>query len=279
MRILITGSKGQLGKAAVQILQADHYLYAWDVEDLDFNYGVKTFDKIIELNPDLILHCGAYTDVSGCELNPEKAFQVNSLGTRNIAIAAANCDATMVFVSTDYVFDGRKEKEYLEFDRTNPLNVYGRAKLAGEELVKSLLQKYYIIRTSWLFSNSGKNFVKTILRLAREKEELVVVHDQIGTPTFAKDLAQAIKVIISKPFYGTYHVANKGFCSWYEFAREIIRLTDVDIYVKPINSAEYGDIVHRPKYSVLRNFNLEMTYGYQMRDWRIALEECLQEMV
>ncbi|AZR72014.1 dTDP-4-dehydrorhamnose reductase [Anoxybacter fermentans] len=278
MKVLITGSRGQLGRALSEILQKNYDVYAWGRRDLDFTDHLTTFKKVTKLNPDLIIHCGAFTDVKGCELDPEKAYLVNGIGTRNIVVAARECDSRVVYISTDYVFDGEKKQPYIEFDPPNPINVYGRSKLAGEEIIQSILQKYFIIRTSWLFSEDGNNFVKTMIKLACEQKMLSVVCDQIGTPTYVKDLAIAIKEIIKKPFYGIYHVSNNGSCSWYEFAKTIFEIKGMDINLRPVTSKEYGGIVKRPVYSVLKNFNLEETYGFVMRDWKYALLDCMNKI-
>ncbi|MCK4257696.1 MAG: dTDP-4-dehydrorhamnose reductase [Halanaerobiales bacterium] len=274
-KILISGADGQLGRTLSEVFQ-DENVYAWGRTMLDFTDPLTTLKKIKRLKPEVIIHAGAYTDVKGCELNPNKAFLVNALGTRNIAIAALEVNAKVVYISTDYVFDGSKQEPYIEFDTLNPLNIYGKSKLAGEEIIQSLLQKFYILRTSWIFSEYGRNFVKVMLELAKERHKITVIRDQIGTPTYARDLAVAIKEVIQYPFYGIYHISNKGSCSWFEFAKAIFHMKELDSTIKPITTEEYGDIVKRPQYTVMENFNFEKTYNLAMRDWRFALKDCLQ---
>jgi dTDP-4-dehydrorhamnose reductase len=225
-------------------------------------------------DPDMIIHCAALTNVDFCETNPEINYRVNALGTENVALAAQKVKASLVYISTDYVFDGEKGSPYIEYDLPRPLNHYGLAKLAGERIVQSLLDRYFIVRTSWLCNKEGKNFVNTILRLAKEKDEFRVVNDQIGTPTYAPDLAQCISKLIETDYYGIYHASNEGFCSWYDFAREILELAGFKkVRVIPITSEEYGGPTKRPKYSVLDNFCLRERGIFQMRDYRIALKE------
>ena len=276
MKVLITGSSGQLGRAFKGVFeQLEYDVVAWDVEQLDITDGLETVAKITELAPNLIIHCAAYTDVRGCEYEPAKAYQVNWLGTRNIAVAALECDAKLVYISTDYVFDGVKETPYIELDQANPLNVYGRSKLGGEKIIQSLLQKYYIVRTAWLYSETGNNFFRTMARAGAEKRPVSMVIDQRGTPTYVYDLALTVEHLISKPFYGVYHLTNSGACTWYEFARRIFDLLNIEMSIKPITVEQYGDIVKRPANSILNNFNFEQSYGFVLRDWEEALEHCV----
>lgn len=279
MKILITGGYGQLGRILKSVLEPKHEVYAWDIEDLDITKPLDTLLKVTNLHPELIIHCGAYTDVRGCECDPERAYSVNWLGTRNLALAAGECSAKFVYISTDYVFDGEKDTPYVEFDTPNPLSVYGKSKMAGEQVVQSLLHKYYIVRTAWLYSEWGNNFMKSMLKLAEEKRQISVVFDQRGTPTYAYDLALAIEHLITEPLYGIYHLTNSGACSWFEFANKIFELRDIDVHLNPITSAEYGDIVKRPANSILHNFNFEFTYGFVLRDWEEALEHCMTRLI
>lgn len=278
MKILITGGLGQLAKALKHELQNDHEIYLWDLPELDFALVEDTLQKVVRVKPDLVIHCGAYTDVRGCELYPTKAYQVNWLGTRNVALAALQCGATMVYISTDYVFDGAKREPYLELDLPNPLSVYGKSKLAGEEVVRQLVNAHYIVRTAWLYSENGNNFVQKMLQLAQKKEEISVVYDQIGSPTFARELAAAIRLLISRPYYGTYHITNRGSCSWYELARAIFDYEGIHIKVNPITTEELGDVVARPLYSVLDILNFETTYHTNLQHWKNALHDCLKSL-
>jgi len=277
MKVLITGGEGQLGKELKLLLEDNYDLYAWDIDKLDITKGAETINKIKGLNPDIIIHSAAYTDVDGCEDNIDLAYQVNAYGTRNVAVASQECDAKLLYISTDFVFDGAKNKPYIEFEQPNPLNIYGKSKLIGEEFVKSLVSKHFIVRTAWLYGKHGNNFLQTMLRLTEEKNMLTVVNDQIGSPTYTKDLAEVIKELIQSNLYGTYHASNNGECSWYKFAKKIFEYANIDIEVKPVTSQEFIRPASRPKYSVLKNYSLEQGLGYKMRDWQIALEEFLKK--
>ncbi|GFP27182.1 dTDP-4-dehydrorhamnose reductase [Candidatus Hakubella thermalkaliphila] len=276
MKILITGSAGQLGKELLRILPERHQVIGYG-RDMDVTDYAQVVAKVADARPDLIIHCAALTNVDFCETNPEVNYRVNTLGTENVALAAQKLQASLVYISTDYVFDGEKGSPYLEYDLPRPLNHYGLAKLAGERIIQSLLDHYFIVRTSWLYNKEGKNFVSAMLRLAKEKDELRVVNDQIGTPTYAPDLAQCISKLIETDYYGIYHASNEGSCSWYDFAREILELAGFKkVRVIPITSEEYGSPTKRPKYSVLDNFCLRERGIFQMRDYRSALKEFFQ---
>jgi len=242
---------------------------------------ITKFDEIRKViqdsAPDIVIHTAGYTDVDGCELNPDKAFTVNSEGTKNVALASRECDAELVYISTDYVFDGLKSSPYTEVDIPNPINVYGKSKLLGEEHVAALLSKWYIVRTQWLFGRGGKNFVDTILKLAQERDELQIVSDQIGCPTYCEDLAQAVCKLISTKDYGIYHITNNGSCSWYQFAREILTgVKDDSTRITPITSEELNRPAKRPRYSVLAKSRMEETLGIKMRHWKLGLISYLQ---
>ncbi|AGB42251.1 dTDP-4-dehydrorhamnose reductase [Halobacteroides halobius DSM 5150] len=277
MKVLITGGQGQLGTRLNSLLADKYDIYAWDIDELDITEGEETIEKVVNLNPDVVIHSAAYTDVDGCEENIDLAYQVNAYGTRNIAVACQKCDAKMVYISTDFVFDGKKDEHYIEFDQTNPLSVYGKSKLAGEKFVKDLLNKYFIVRTAWLYGKNGGNFVKTMLKLAQERDLLTVVDDQVGSPTYAKDLAKVIAELITTNLYGTYHASNNGECSWYQFAKKIFEYTDTEIEVKPVTSEEFVRPATRPSYSVMDNYSLEQGLSYEMRDWQDALKDYLEE--
>jgi len=228
-------------------------------------------------SPQLVIHTAAYTDVDGCEQHPDRAHKVNAIGTQNIALACARLDATMVYISTDFVFNGRKGRPYIEFDAPDPLSVYARSKLAGEQYVRALLKKWFIVRTSWLFGKNGKNFVETILRLAGERDELSVVNDQIGSPTFAGDLVPEMARLIATEAYGIYHLSNNGACSWFDYARKILELAHVEnVRVVPISTETLGRPAVRPAYSVLRNYCMELTIGDRMRSWEEGLAAYLE---
>lgn len=272
MRVLITGASGQLGTDLQLVLKGKHELSPFDL-DLDVTDARAVKEKFSQVLPEVVIHAAAYTDVDGAESDPLSAYRVNALGTQNVALACQKLDAAMVYVSTDYVFDGTKNEPYLEFDATNPLSVYGKSKLAGEIYTTTLLNRFYLVRTAWLYGKSGRNFVKTILKLAEEKEELQVVADQIGSPTCSFDLAQVIARLIETEWYGFYHAVNTGFCSWRDFAISILKAAGKEgIRVKSITTAELGRPAPRPSYAVLKNQALEMR-GIKMRHWEEALQD------
>ena len=275
-KILITGAKGMLGHDLIDKLK-DYEIIATDIDELDVTKE-SAISQIKDSNPDIIVHLAAYTDVDGCEDNISQAFEVNALGTRNVAIASKELDIPMIYISTDYVFDGKKDSPYFEFDTPNPLNIYGKSKLAGEWFTQNLSPFPIIVRTSWLYDKYGKNFVYTILNLAKRNNTLKIVDDQIGSPTYTKDLAEALKLIIGSPQPGIYHVTNSGFCSWYEFAKEILSLKTINVNVIPIKSEELKRPATRPKNSKLHNFIFYKTYGIHLPNWRSALKSFLQEI-
>ncbi|GAG67040.1 unnamed protein product, partial [marine sediment metagenome] len=271
---LITGSKGQLGSELVDFLSKDNKVYGFGHKELDItdkNHVINTVPKIV---PDIIIHCAAFVDADGCETDIKTAFDVNTIGSGNVAIASKKNKSIMVYISTDYVFDGKKTSPYLESDIPNPISIYGISKYGGELIVKNLLNNFFIVRTSWLFRKEGKNFVNTILRLAKDKKELRVVNDQVGSPTYIPDLAKAISSLISTKYYGIYHITNSGECSRYEFTKKILKYAEIEnVKVTPISTEELNRPASRPKYSVLQNFNLEEKKIYKMRSWELALKD------
>jgi len=275
MKILVTGSKGQLGKELLE-LYSDKEITGVDIDEMDITDAKKTVNFITEFNPDIVIHAAAMTDVDGCEKNKEVAYKVNTLGTRNVALACQKANSEMLYVSTDFVFAGDKRENYNEFDKPSPLSIYGKSKFEGEKLVKELLNRFYIVRTAWLYGD-GHNFVKTMLSLAENNDSLSIVSDQQGTPTYAKDLAIAISKIVDSGLYGTYHASNSRSCSWYEFAKKIFELKGIDIEVNPTTAKEFGSPAERPTYSVMDNFALESQNIYQMRRWEEALEDYLNK--
>lgn len=270
MKILITGANGQLGHDLTRVLGSAHDIYPFDL-NLDITDSLAVVGKVRDIKPEIIVNSAAYTDVDGCETNAETAYRVNAVGSQNMALAAKLVSAPLVTISTDFVFDGTKAAPYDEFDRPNPRSVYGRSKFAGEELVKAVLPEHYIIRTSWLYGRDGHNFVKTILRLADERDELKVVNDQIGSPTYCHDLAVRISELMTTGWYGTFHVTNAGSCSWYEFACTILAIAGKDIPVKPVTTVELNRPAFRPANSVLRNYLCRLRGFEPMRDFRETL--------
>lgn len=285
MKILVTGVNGQLGFDCVKELTNRGYkdVKGIDIKDLDITNKEDVFNYIKSYKPDVIMHNAAYTAVDKAELNYDDCYRVNSLGTKYIAEAAKEIDAKMVYISTDYVFDGNKNGIYETDDQTNPLSVYGKTKLLGEEFVKSCLSKYFIVRISWVFGINGNNFIKTMLRLANEgKKELNVVSDQIGSPTYTADLAVLLCDMIETEKYGIYHATNEGYCSWYDFAKKIFELANKDIVVNPVTTKEYLKLVKqqakRPMNSKMSKLSLDKVGFNRLPSWDDALKRYLKEI-
>ena len=277
--ILVIGARGMLGRDLMGILQSslpNDGVIGWDIEEIDIRKEEETVTKIEKLRPEIVIHIAAYTDVDGCELDEEKAFAVNAEGTKHVALAASRCRAKVVYLSTDYVFDGNRREPYLESDLPHPLNVYGLSKLKGEQYVQEWVKDFLIIRTQWLYGRYGKNFVASILRQAREKEILSIVNDQIGSPTCTADLAKAISVLIQFNGQGIFHVASSDLCSWYTFGQAILKLSGKDkVRVIPISSQELGRPAVRPFYSVLNCQKLRKETGLTLPPWSEALKDYL----
>lgn len=269
MRIAITGSNGQLGLALRQAL-AGHDLMHIDLPEHDITDLEGINEAVLHFEPDVILHTAAITDVDGCERDPELAYRVNVLGTRNMAVAAQASDAPMVYISTDYVFDGARQEPYWEYDATQPQSVYARTKWLGEELTRQLLTRFYVVRIAWLYGDGPRNFVRTVLRLAEERDSIQMVTDEVGSPTYALDVAGALSQLIHMPAYGTYHLPNAGVCSRYDWAAEILRLAGVADQVELQPSANYPRAAQVPKYVEMRNF-AAAELGITMRPWGEAL--------
>ena len=276
MKVLVFGARGMLGKDLVPALSVKHQVLARDIEDLNIADQQRVQKEIETLRPQVVVNAAAYTDVDGCEAKRELAFSVNAEGARNIAAGCAASSARMIHLSTDYVFDGTSSAPYREEDPPNPLNVYGASKLQGERQIREVLENHLIIRTEWLFGRHGKNFVDTILRLAVQQEELRVVNDQRGAPTFTKDLSWAIEKLLEKEAKGILHITNSGSCTWYEFARQILIEKKIDhVSIVPISSAALTRPAKRPANSVLDFHRFENLLGQKMRTWEEALKEYL----
>lgn len=288
MKILVVGSTGQLGQEIQKLLNCkDRYINNLDVnhiecitknsKELDIINRASVFSYIMQKKPDIIINCAAYTNVDRAEADYEKAFQVNALGPRNLAIAAEAIGAKLIHVSTDYVFNGSgvlshgKILPYREYDLPNPINVYGKTKLLGENYLREFCSKYFIIRTSWLYGENGNNFVKTIIRAGKEKGKLQVVNDQVGNPTNVEDLANHILRLAFTEEYGVYHCTGNGICSWYDFACKIVEYAEIDCIIEPVDSKQFKTKAKRPAYSCLDNMMLRRTIGDNMRNWEEAL--------
>lgn len=277
-KILITGANGQLGSELCNLLDERGIAYdAFDSKQMDITNKELVDEKINALKPAVIYHCAAYTAVDNAEdVAKDLNWQVNEVGMRNVAEAAKKVGAKVVYISTDYVFDGTNEGEYEVDAPTNPQNEYGKAKLAGEKAIKEILDDYYIIRTSWVFGKYGKNFVFTMLRLAKDHHKLTVVNDQFGRPTWTRTLAEFMTYLVDhdQPF-GTYQLSNEGFCSWYEFASEILK--DQDVEVAPVDSSAYPAKAYRPRHSIMSLKKAEAT-GFEIIDWQSALGKFMGEI-
>ncbi|MGE5607225.1 MAG: dTDP-4-dehydrorhamnose reductase [Bacteroidota bacterium] len=276
MRILVTGADGQLGKELTKRLQGTDFL-AVDIGDMDIIDQPATLKVVKSYQPDAVIHGAAYTNVDQAETDRQNAYRVNAIGTQNVAAACLACGAKMVYVSTDYVFDGTLGRAYTEFDQPNPQSVYGKSKLAGEVLAKHILNRLFIVRTSWLYGD-GNNFVRAMLRLGAENPELKVVNDQHGCPTSTVDLANAILQLVETEHYGIFHAANTGVTTWFDFAKKIFELSGYDrVRVLPQTTAEFNRPAPRPAYSPLENLMLELAIGNVMRPWEEALKEYIKE--
>lgn len=279
MRILVTGARGMLGTDLVCVLEEKgHEVFATDVEELDITQPDFLARMIGDICPDVVVNCAAYTNVDKAEEEPDRAYRINGLGVNNLALACEGHDIELCHISTDYVFDGTKKGPYTPDDHPNPINAYGRSKLAGEESIREIMKKYYIIRTSWLYGKYGKNFVTTVLDLAKRQGDLRIVSDQIGSPTWTVTLARVISVIIGTEKYGMYHVTDRtgGGISWYEFAREIVRLFGMKADVVPVKAGDLGSLAKRPRNSVLDLIATESILNVEMPYWKESLRGFFQ---
>ena len=277
-KILVTGAKGMLGTDLVARLKATrkYDVVPVDVEEMDVTRLAQVKAVMLDCCPQIVIHCAAYTNVDRAESERELAMAVNSEGTKHVAFFCRELSADMLYISTDYVFDGTKPTPYVETDLPNPINVYGESKLAGEMHVMVLLERYKICRTSWLCGVHGRNFIDTILSAVAEGRPLSVVNDQVGRPTFAFDLATALVWLLERPEYGIYHVTNSGFCSWYEFAQQIVQLSGAKkVTMRPITSEQFRSLARRPHYSVLENRLLEQLGFRPLPRWETSLKEYL----
>lgn len=271
MNYLVTGGNGQLGKEVVKLLKEKNIKFtAYDSSELDITNKEQVYTILNSDKPDVVLHCAAYTAVDKAEdEGKEKNWAVNVEGTRNVAEACKTIEAKLVFISTDYVFDGTYMGEYSEMMETNPKNEYGKAKLAGENIITKVLEKHYIIRTSWVFGEFGNNFVYTMEKLASERDTLTIVNDQIGRPTWTHTLAKFMIHLVEKNQpYGIYHLSNEGQTSWYGFAKEILK--DKNIILEPVSSEEFPQKAYRPKHSVM-NLEKARNTGFNIPEWTNAL--------
>lgn len=289
--IWLIGNKGMLGSDVEKLLQAENLTYWASGRDVDIT-DYKVLEKFSrDKNVEWLINCSAYTRVDEAEIEKEEAFRINQGGVRNMVLLCLKKQARLIHISTDYVFDGvRSNREfYIEEDEPNPLNVYGKSKLAGEQEIQKFLESYFIIRTAWLYGKNGPNYVKTMLRLFNEKGLIEVVNDQCGSPTYSKDLAQVIIDIVKKKsnYFGIYHYTNEGQTSWFNFAREIyikakkLGLLDKEKEVKfiPVSTENYLTLAKRPKNTILCKDKIKQTFNLEIRTWSEALEEFLHNLL
>ncbi len=279
MRVLVTGVKGQLGYDVVKECEKRNIeAVGVDIEEMDIT-DKASVDKVVkEAGVDAVIHCAAYTAVDAAEENVEICRKVNAEGTENIAKVCKELDLKMVYISTDYVFDGKGTRPWEPDDERAPLNVYGQTKYEGELAVQNNLEKYFIVRIAWVFGVNGKNFIKTMLRLAEDHDSLTVVNDQFGSPTYTYDLARLLVDMVQTEKYGIYHATNEGICTWYEFACEIFKQAGIDIKVSPVSAAEYKAKAKRPENSRMSKEKLSENGFERLPSWQDALSRYLKEI-
>ncbi|MDD2970578.1 MAG: dTDP-4-dehydrorhamnose reductase [Lachnospiraceae bacterium] len=282
-KLIITGCNGQLGRAMNRQYAGNnaYELINTDVAELDITNIDKVMELVREVKPYAIINCAAHTNVNACETQGDLAYKINAIGPRNLSIAATETGAKMIQVSTDYVFPGNGTRPYTEFDQVGPASMYGYTKLAGENFVKDFAREYFILRTAWLYGD-GNNFVKTMLKLAENSDEVGVVADQFGTPTSAVELAKAIAYLVPTENYGTFHATCEGSCSWADFAEDIFRLAGKSTKVNRLTTAEYTEkfpaSANRPAYSVLENYMFKLTSDFQFAQWQDAIEVYMKSL-
>lgn len=279
MKVIVTGSKGQLGTDVISELPKNNIEYIEaDLPELDITDADAVEKLISESNADAVIHCAAFTNVDLAESERETCKKINYNGTLNIARACANRGIKLLYLSTDYVFGGDGETPFETDSPTAPCNYYGETKLDGEKAVAGICPKHFIVRISWVFGKNGNNFVKTMLRLAETRDEITVVNDQTGSPTYTKDLSELLCQMIKTEKYGTYHATNEGFCSWAEFASKIMELSGAETKIIPILSSEYKSVAARPSNSRLSKKSLDENGFFRLPEWQNALERCLKEL-
>lgn len=278
-RLLVIGAKGMLGRDLVPELLSSFpgdEVLGWDIDEIDLRKERETVGAIERIRPAVVINTAGYTDVDGCETNEKEAFAVNSDGMKHIATGARRCGARAIYLSTDYVFDGRKNEPYLEEDPPHPINAYGRSKWKGEQYTLELAGNGLVIRTQWLYGRFGKNFVTSVLRQAKEKKILTIVNDQIGSPTYTVDLSMAMIQLIQKKASGIFHVTNRDLCSWFDFGRMILKLSGMEeVEVLPISSVELNRKAARPLYSALSTQRFKEETGNELQSWSEALGDFL----
>lgn len=279
MKVLITGGKGQLGVDVTALFQREgHQVWSFGKQELDVTSFEHLKQTVEDIKPDLIIHAAAYTKVDLAEQERDTAFRINALGTRNVAVVSNQVGAKLIYISTDYVFDGTQKLPYDECSSVNPKSVYGKSKLAGEVFVQQLCNRFFIVRTSWVYGQAGSNFVKTMLNLAAKQPELTVVHDQVGCPTYSVDLSSFLLQLAKTDLYGIYHASNNGSCSWYEFAKAIFEEAGyTHVRVTPVSTEQFQRPAPRPAFSVFDQMGIRLNGFPPFRPWREALREFLRD--
>lgn len=285
MKVLVTGASGQLGRDVVLLLEKEgHDILACDRDQMDITNQAQCNEVISSYHPEVIIHCALYTAVDAAETDTDGAYKVNAVGTRNVAVAAEKVGAKLIYISTDYVFDGQSTTPYQEYDDTNPRSVYGKSKRAGEWLVQSLCSKWFVVRTSWVYGLHGNNFVKTMLKLGQEKPKLQVVHDQKGSPTYTVDLALFLIELMGTEKYGIYHASNCGDCTWYEFTQAIFEEAQTVVGVsiqaelEPCTTEQFPRPAPRPVNSVMDHLSIRTNGLTDLRPWREGLRDFIRSM-
>lgn len=278
MKILVTGANGQLGQDTVKVFGINHEVYGFGRDQLDITKERQCLDVLESLKPDVVIHSAAYTAVDLAETEEDTAYTINAIGTRNLTVASEKVGAKLCYISTDYVFDGTGTKPYREYDNTNPQSVYGKSKRAGELLVQTLSSKYFIVRTSWVYGLYGANFVKTMLKLAQDRDTLRVVNDQFGSPTYTVDLANFLEQLIQTERYGIYHASNSGVCTWFDFASAIFEESGKQMEVIPCSTEEFPRPAPRPSYSAMEHLAIRTNGFEDLRPWREGLKAFLEEL-
>ncbi|WP_372754030.1 dTDP-4-dehydrorhamnose reductase [Mariniflexile sp.] len=279
--VLVTGSNGQLGNCIKDLDDGNLNIIYSDYQELNICNLTQVQEFFQSEGPiHYCINCAAYTAVDNAEKDQEKAFNINVLGAKNLALACVENDTTLIHISTDFVFDGKKQNPYTEEDEVNPISVYGETKLKGEIEIQQLLKKYFIIRTSWLYSEHGTNFLKTMLRLSKEKEELRIINDQLGTPTYAGDLALVLFLIVrtESQKHGVYHYSNEGVTSWFDFAKAIFEVENLQIKLNPIPTTSYPTPAKRPAYSVMDKSKIKRELGIEISSWTESLKLALSNI-
>ena len=279
MKVLVTGVKGQLGYDVVnELTKRGHIAVGTDIEEMDIT-DKKSVESVMKENmPEAVIHCAAYTAVDAAEDNVELCRKINAEGTQNIADVCKELDIKMIYISTDYVFDGEGERPWEPDDERSPLNVYGQTKYEGDLAVQNTLDKYFIVRIAWVFGVNGKNFIKTMLNLGKNRDSLTVVNDQFGSPTYTYDLAKLLVDMVETDKYGIYHATNEGICTWYEFACEIFKQAGMNIKVSPVSAAEYPAKAKRPSNSRMSKEKLTQNGFEKLPAWQDALSRYLKEI-